>query len=289
MSIILWIITSLLWSLWSTYWKKSTDNSTLPNWLFVLLGPIIWIFFIYTLVFTIWINTDILSDKKIIILLVVAWLFDAIWSILEAWIYKKVKISKILPYSSFDKLFVIVLWFILFYWNEGYTSISTLIIAIFTVLIIVLFSFDYKNISIEKEILYYIFVKLMYSIATLIMWGVLLSYTTIDMFSILIIVYLCIHLIFNLIIKNNFSNLLKQSKTFYKYRIWWSVIWWASFVLWFFIIENSWVLIASLLSFITIVFSIISMKYILGDSPNKKQIILAILVVILIWVWYSFK
>jgi hypothetical protein len=289
MNIILWIVTSIMWSLWWAYRKKSSEFSSLPNSLFVLLWPIIWIIFIYILVFIIWINTEIFWNYYVIWLLILAWITDWAWAILEAWIYKKVKISKILPYTSFDKLFIIVIWFILFYWNNWYTSIPTLIITIFTVLLIIWLSIDFKKIKIEKVIIQYIFVKLLYAIATLLMWSVLLYYTTMDVFAVIILVYLSFHISLNLLLKKDFSLILKQKKQFYVYRWISSTIWRWSFILWMFIIQTSWVLIASLLSFITIVFSIISMKFILNDTPTKKQIILAILVIILIWIWYYFK
>jgi len=289
MSIILWIITSIMWSLWWAYRKKSSENSNLPNPLFVLIWPLIGIIFIYSLVFILWINYEIFSNYKIVWLLISAWIIDWLWAILEAWIYKKVKISKILPYTSFDKLFIIVIWFILFYWNIWYTSIPTLIIAIFTFTTIVLFSIDIKNFKIEKVIVNYILVKLLYAIATLIMWSVLLKYATMDVFAVVILVYLSFHTLLNIVLKNDFKQIIKQTKVFYKYRLISSTVWRWSFILWMFIIETSWVLIASLLSFITIVFSILSMKFILNDTPTKKQIILAFTVIILIWIWYYFK
>lgn len=289
MSIILWIITSIMWSLWWAYRKKSSDYSTLPNWLFVLLWPLIGIVFIYTLVFILWINYDIFTDSKVVWLLIIAWIIDWLWAILEAWIYKKVKISKILPYSSFDKLFIILIWFILFYWNPGYTSTSTLIIALFTVIVIVLFSIDFKTFKLESVIVKYLWVKLLYATATLIMWSILLSYATMDVFAVIILVYLTFHISLNIFLRKDFKQITKQNKSFYKYRLISSTVWRASFILWMFIIETSWVLIASLLSFVTIVFSILSMKFILNDTPTKKQIFLAFSVIILIWIWYYFK
>ena len=289
MSIILWIITSIMWSLWWAYRKKSSDHSNLPNPLFVLIWPMIGIVFIYSLVFLLWINSEIFSNYTIIWLLILAWCIDWLWAILEAWIYKKVKISKILPYTSFDKLFIIVIWFTLFYWNTWYTSVTTLIVAIFTFIIILLLSIDYKNFKLETIIIKYILVKLLYAIATLIMWSVLLTYATMDVFAVVILVYLIFHTLLNILLKNDFKQIVKQSRSFYKYRIISSTIWRWSFILWMFIIETSWVLIASLLSFITIVFSILSMKFILNDTPTKKQIILAFTVIVLIWIWYYFK
>lgn len=289
MNIIFWIISSLLWSLWWTYGKKAANYSTLPNGLFVLFWPLVGIIFIYSLVYLLWVNSEIFRDNYIILILIIAWIIDWLGTILEASIYKKIKISKILPYTSFDKLFIILIWFILFYWNPWYTSVPTLIIAILTVLVIMWFSIDYNNFKLDKDINQYIFVKFLYATSTLIIWSVLLKYTTIDMFSIIILVYLSFFLLFNILLKKDFKQIAKQTKDFYKYKLLSSVTGRWSFILWIFIIESSWVLLASLLSFITIVFSIVSMKIILWDTPSKKQVLLAVLVVTLIWIWFYFK
>lgn len=289
MNIIFWLIASFFAAIWSSFRKKAIDNSTLHNWLITLFWPAIGLVFIYLLVFIFWINSNIFYDNKVIILLLVWWFIDWIAALIEVSIFKRVKVSKILPYWSFDKLFIILLWFILFYWNPWYTSIITLLISILTVVIIMLFSIDYKNFWIERDVKLYIFVKFLYACTTLIMWRILFEYSTLDIFSVIIFIYLGFHLFSNIIFRRNFKSLLTQSKQFYKYRVTSSILWRISFVLSIIIIEKSWVLIASLLSFITIVFSIFSMKFILWDSPTKKQILLALLVVVLIWTWYYFK
>lgn len=289
MNILIWIFASLMGAIWSSYRKKAIDNSTLHNWLITLIWPVIWLIYIYLCVFIFWINSNIFYDNKIILLLLIWWFIDWIAALIEVSIFKKVKVSKILPYWSFDKLFIILLWFILFYWNPWYTSITTLLISLLTVVVIMLFSIDYKNFWIERDIKLYIFVKFLYACTTLIIWKILFEYTTLDVFSVIIFVYLWFHLFSNIIFKRNFKTLFTQPKQFYKYRITSSSLWRISFILSIIIIEKSWVLIASLLSFITIVFSIFSMKFILWDNPTKKQILLALLVICLIWIWYYFK
>ena len=109
------------------------------------------------------------------------------------------------------------MWFILFYWTEWYTSIVTLIISILTVLI--LFNIDFKSLKLEKNILLYLFVKILYAISTLIIWKILLDYTTLDIFAVMVIFYVLFHIFFNLIWKKNFKDLLSQTKIFYKYRM----------------------------------------------------------------------
>lgn len=289
MSILIWTIISFFTSITSSFWKKSIDNSSLPSWLFVLFWPAIGLLFIYLLVIILWINSAIFTDYYIVSLLILAWIFDWIWWLLEASILKKIKISKVLPYNSFDKIIIIIMWFLLFYWTEWYTSIITLVISIATVLVIVLFNINPKKIKLEKDILLYLLLKVFYAISTLIIWKVLLDYTTLDIFAVIVFVYLWFHIMFNLIAKKDFTLIFKQTKVFYKYRLLTSVIWRIAFIWGFFIIESSWLLVASLLSFLSLVFSIFSMKFILWDSPQRKEIILAFIVISMIWTWYYFK
>lgn len=289
MSIIFWILSSILWAVSWSYRKKSIDLAKLPNWLLALMWPLIWLFVIYLFVFIFWINDNIFTDKRVIFLLFLWWVFDWFAWLMEVYVIKNTKVSKVLPYASFDKLFVILLGFLFFYWNPGYTSFITLLISVLTVIIIMLFSIDYKNLWIEKEVKIYIFVKFLYACTTLIMWRILFEYSTLDIFAVIIFFYILFHTLNNIILKKDFSLLFKQTKQFYKYRFLSSLLWRLSFILSIMIIESSWVLIASLLSFITIVFSVFSMKLILWDSPTPKQIILSILVIFMIWIGYYFK
>lgn len=289
MSIIFWILSSILWAVSWSYRKKSIDLAKLPNWLLALMWPLIWLFIIYLFVFIFWINDNIFTDKRVIFLLFLWWVFDWFAWLMEVYVIKNTKVSKVLPYASFDKLFVILLGFLFFYWNPGYTSFITLLISVLTVIIIMLFSIDYKNLWIEKEVKIYIFVKFLYACTTLIMWRILFEYSTLDIFAVIIFFYILFHTLNNIILKKDFSLLFKQTKQFYKYRFLSSLLWRLSFILSIMIIESSWVLIASLLSFITIVFSVFSMKLILWDSPTPKQIILSILVIFMIWIGYYFK
>lgn len=289
MSIIFWILSSILWAVSWSYRKKSIDLAKLPNWLLALMWPLIWLFVIYLFVFIFWINDNIFTDKRVIFLLFLWWVFDWFAWLMEVYVIKNTKVSKVLPYASFDKLFIILLGFLFFYWNPGYTSFKTLLISVLTVIIIMLFSIDYKNLWIEKEVKIYIFVKFLYACTTLIMWRILFEYSTLDIFAVIIFFYILFHTLNNIILKKDFSLLFKQTKQFYKYRFLSSLLWRLSFILSIMIIESSWVLIASLLSFITIVFSVFSMKLILWDSPTPKQIILSILVIFMIWIGYYFK
>jgi hypothetical protein len=103
------------------------------------------------------------------------------------------------------------------------------------------------------------------------------------------IIIFSLYLILAILFKESFKSLLVQNKTFYKSRGLSLILWWTWFLIWLYIIESFWVLIATLISFIWIITSILSLKYILKDTPKIKDIILAIIVTIMIWIWYYFK
>lgn len=289
MSIILWILSSLFGSLTDTIWKKAVVISKLPQSLFSVYWPIGWIIIIYSIIYFWKINVTILSDYKIIFLIFLIAFISYIVTILYIDIYKKVKLSELLPYKNLDKIFIVLFGFVIFYWTKNWTSVTSFSIILLTIFIILLFSVDIKKISFSKDILKFFLVKFLESIITLLVWYIFLQYKTIEYLSIETIIFLSITIIVSILQKNNLKLLFTQQKQFYKYRIWASIIWWVWFIIWLYIIEKSWVLIATLLSFIGLVFQIFFMKFILNDVPEKKQIILAFIVMFMVWIWYYFK
>gem|GEM_PF-2455326 len=63
-------------------------------------------------------------------------------------IYKKEKISTILPYENLSSIFAILISFFIFK-DVSWTSFF---IAILTVIVIILFSIDFKNVKFPKKI-----------------------------------------------------------------------------------------------------------------------------------------
>ena len=289
MSIILWIISSLLWSITDSIWKKAVLISKLPQSLFAVFGPIAWIIIIYSMIYFGEINISILSDYKIILLILIIALISYLNTFLYINIYKKVKLSELLPYKNLDKIFVVLFGFVLFFWTKNWTSFTSFFITLATIFIIIFFSVDIKKIKFSKDILKFFIVKFLESIITLLVWYIFIKYTTIEYLSIETIFFISIAIIASILQKNSLKLLFTQQKDFYKYRMWASLIGWIWFIIGLYIIETSWVLIATLLSFIGLVFQIFSMKFILNDNPEKKQIILAFIVMFMIWIWYYFK
>jgi len=289
MSIILWIISSFLNSITDSIWKKAVLISKLPQSLFNVFWPIWWILIVYFLIFSRDLGFNIYTDYKIVLLILWIASISYFVTVMYINIYKRVKLSELLPYKNLDKIFVVLFWFILFYWTKNGSSFTSFFITLLTIFIIILFSVDIKKIHFSRHILQFFLVKLLEAINTLLVWYIFLKYTTIEYLSVETIFYISIAIIVSLVQKNSLKLLFTQEKEFYKYRLWAWAIWWIGFIIWLYIIESSWVLIATLLSFIWLVFQIFSMKFILNDNPEKKQVVLAFIVMFMIGLWYYFK
>ena len=289
MNILFWLISALFASLWSSHRKKAINNSKLSNSLYILLWPLSGLFIVWTLIYFSGINTWIFSDYKTLWLISIIILINWLANFLEMNVLKKTKLSEILPYTNLDKLVIVLVWFFLFFGTNNSTSVSTLIITMFTIFVITLFSVDFKNFKIPKTIVSYSAVMILRGISTLIIAYIFLVYTSLDYLSINLFLSLLLYIIVAIILKDSFKSFVTQSKQFYISRWISLILWWAWFIIWLYIIKNSWVLIATLISFVWLIFNIIAMKFILKDTPDKKQIILAFIVTILIWIWYYLK
>lgn len=289
MNIILWIISTLFGSITDSIWKKAVEVSKLPQSLFAVFWPIIWILIVYCIIIYNDLSMSILTDYKSLLIILLIALISYINTFLYINIYKKVKLSELLPYNNLDKIFIVLFGFFLFYWTKNWTGIQSFFITLLTIFIIIFFSIDFKKISFSKDIIQFFIIKLIETTITLLVWYIFLTYNTVQYLSVETIMFLSITIIISIVQKNKLILLFTQEKNFYKYRLWAWIIWWIWFIIWLYIIQTSWVLIATLISFIWLVFQIFSMKFILNDTPTKKQIILAFTVMILIWVWYSLK
>lgn len=289
MNIIFWLISALFASVWASHYKKAVLSSKLPTALYMLMWPILGFLIVWLAIFFSWLDISIYTDYYVLWLVFIIMILDICANYLEMSVLKTTKLSDILPYTNLDKLFIVLLWFFLFYWTKNSTSITTLIITLITIIIITLFSIDFKNFKIPKSILSYVFVMLFRWITVLIVWFIFVKYSTLSYLSVNILFSFLWYLAISIILKNSLYLYLDQSKTFYKSRLLSALLIWIWLMISLYVVKEAWVLIATLISFIALVFNIISMKFILNDNPWKKQIILAWLITVLIWIWYYFK
>lgn len=289
MWIILWIISAILSSISWPYRKKAVDNSSLSTSLFSIFRPIFWIFVVIFLYFVFGINNAIFSDYAIIWIIWIIIFLETIANYLEIYVVKNIKLSQLLPFQNFNKLVVVFIWFFIYYWTENGSSIASFVITLFTIFFIVYFSIDIKNIKIDKIIWVFLLTRFLQWLAWLLVAYIFIKYSTSDYMFFHVVFWLFIYLFISIILKDNFKSIFKQTKTFYTARLLSIILWSLSFVIGMFIIESDGIIVATLISFLTLWFSVISMKFILKDNPTKKQIILAISVTFFIWIWYFLR
>jgi len=290
MNIILAVFSVILMSFCNTNYKKAVWLWVkLSTPLFKLFADIWWIIIIWLLILIIWIQSNIIYDK--IFLLSIFWILiiNILRTYSNMYVLKNSKMSELFPYDNFDKLIIIILWFFIFSNTSNATSLITVLISILTIIVIITFSIDFKKIKISKYILLHLINRSVNWLTILLTWYILLKYSSLTYLSITLVFELLIYVILVFVLRQSFKTMLKQSSWFYKSRTIWFITWWSWTVIWLYIMEVSWVIIASLLWFMSIIFNIISMKLVLNDSPTKKQILLAVTVMLLIWTWYYFK
>jgi hypothetical protein len=287
--IILWTIAVAIESLWVSFRKKSLDVWKLSNTMFKYFAFIFWFLAIGILYLIFWIDFWILTDYKFLLILLIVDTLLVIATYLQLYVLKRAKLSDVLPYENLDKIFVIIIWSILYYWTEKETSLLTLILTIITILVIILFTIDIKKLKIPKYIGLFSLFKLINSIVIVSIWYVLLTYSNITVLAVNWIYDLIIFTLIALLLKDSFKSLFNQSKSFYKNRLLSTIFWWTYDIIGLYIIQTSGLIIATLLWFMSVVFWIISMKFILNDKPSHKQILLSFIVICLIGSWLYFK
>ncbi len=288
-SILLWMLASLLSSSGLAFWKNTINESKLTTLVFNFLGAFLWIFAVIIVYILFDFNYSLLTDYKNLLLILLIVLINLFNTPLEIYICKTEKLSTLLPYSSLDKIFIIILWYILFYNSSQSTSIITVIISLLTIWIITYTSIDFWKLVITKKIILYFLYKFFRAITALITGFVLLSYSSIDLVIVDWFLYVILAFIILLALKHSPRTIFQQTEKFYYNRLVTTVLAWSWYILSIYLIKDLGVIVATLLGFFWIVFSVLSMKYISKDNPNNKQIIVAFFVLIMIAIWYYFK
>ncbi len=288
-AILLWILTSFLSSTWDSYRKVAIEESRLSNAMFSLLASLLWAIIVFVVFLLFWFSYEILQDPLYLFIVILIICVSFANNFLGMYIFKREKLSVLLPYDSLDKIFIVIIGFIIFYWSDQWTSIITLLITLFTICVIIFSSIDIRKISFPKTILLYFVYKLIKAWTILATGYFLLKYWSIDYVILDWVIYTVLAFWVTLILKESPKLMFEQTKKFYKNRILSTILWWTGYILWLYIIQDSGVIIATLLWFFYIAFSVFSMKFIAKDNPSKKQIILAFVVITLVWIWYYFK
>lgn len=149
MWILLWILSTLLDSISIPYWKKSINIANFCNFVLGITWNFISLIFVIILIFLGFLETDKISLLSVSLITLSA-LLAIVRLPLARDLYKKEKISTLLPYKNINKFVIIIVSFI-FLSTYYPTSIATFITTMIAMIVIVLFTIDWKQKSIPKS------------------------------------------------------------------------------------------------------------------------------------------
>lgn len=274
------LISTFLESFSDIFWKKSL-NYKIGFKLHDLILRFFWLFIIIYFLFT-WVAFNQINLLFLIIVfcLTLANIFSTQFYQI---IYQKEKISVITPYSNINKIFVIIASFFIF----SDVSIISLIITFLAILIVIGFSIDFKNLKLPKSISLIIFTEIFYWIITLWVWWLILKYNASLYFFInFLLSMLLLAIIWYFLWE--FKTFKNANKSFY-FNIAIASLCWISEFLWLIVIQELWLSVWILLSFLWIWITLIFSYLILKDKPAKKDLLLTVIITILVGLGYYFK
>jgi len=210
MSIILSILSVILMSFCNSNYKKavSLSKNLSTSW-FKLFADIWWIFVIWILVYIVWFEKEIFTDKLFLLWIFWILVLNILRTFSNMYVLKNTKMSELFPYDNFDKLIIIILWFFIFSWTSNETSLTTVIISILTIFVIIWFSIDFKKIKISKYILIHLANRSVSWLWILLTGYILLKYTSLTYLSISLIFETIIYFLLIIILGQSIQNSAK--------------------------------------------------------------------------------
>lgn len=268
-----WILNAFLSSLSQIFRKKSISwdkdiSSTLIYflWCFTYL----WIA-IYFLFFG---NNYVELDKKIFILALAVIILGLLRNYLNQLVYKSEKISVLTPYTNLNKVLTIIFSFLFL---KDDISILSFLITIFTSLVIIWSAIDFKNLSMSKNIRLFILNQFLTAIYSIIIWYILLLISSINYFIIDSTLSIFISFLIVLYFKE-LKTIKTLSKWFYKNAFISSMLGALAYLFSLILISELGMVMNILISFIFLAFSLLFSYIFFQDKPQKKDIILSIII-----------
>ena len=275
------IFTSILES-FSEVFRKKTLIHRVPEYLNTLFAYSTWMLFV--IYFAASANfSDI--DYKLFILIFIMSVLDLVSSKISQNIYREEKISVLMPYTNINSILTILLSFFLF----SDVSKTTFGITIFTILVIVGFSIDFKILRFPRNIIKMFICELIYAFSNLIVGYILFIWYWEWLLFIFDITTSTIMLIFISLFLWYFKQIKKIKRNYYLPKLTWSFLWWWSYALSLIIISDLWLSVSILLWFVWMWITLLLSYLILKDKPSKKDLILTVIVTSLVWIWYYLK
>lgn len=274
------LISTLISSIADVFWKKSLNYDVRPRAHELACYPLALAILVYFIISGYsFFELHYMAFIAMLLIVVV----DAVRQPVLQQVYKEEKISLIIPYLNLSKIFIILLGFFIFQ-DVSYT---TLIIAIITVWVIVVWKMDLKTCKLPRNFSKILFVETCRTSSTLIAGWIILTYWNITMFN-LYIAFWFITVLLLTIQTGQIKDIKSKPLEFWKYRQI-GAIWWIGWFISLIVIKNLWLSLSILLWFLGIAVTLMLSYLVLWDKPSKKDLLLTLVVSILIWIWYYFK
>lgn len=278
------VLWNLLWSLSTVLRKKTLLISRLPKIFFRFLGEVNWIIIAFVIILIAGFNRRILTDRKIIVWIVIILIVAIRYDYIQQSLYKKEKISSLLPYENLNSVFTIIVWFFIF----KDSSLISVGISMLVILITIGSSINIKKFERPKNLKSILLVQVLVTIECILTWYFLKDMWDQDYFILYELIIVAI-LIVPVLIKWYISKIKWTKIKFRWYETWQATLTNISFLLYLFLVSEFWVVISTLLSFLANWVTMLFWYIILKEKPWKKDIILTIITTLLVGIWFYFK
>jgi len=164
------LLSTFMTSVWDIFWKKSLGYGV--GWkIHDLLTYAYWVV-LSLYFFYVWVDMELfdLTVMGIVFIIMFAAIIRTQYS---QKIYREEKMSVIMPYTNINKIIVIISSFFLF----SDVSITSLFITILAIIVIILFSIDFKDHSVPKNMVTLVVLECTRAIDVLVGGWIILNYT----------------------------------------------------------------------------------------------------------------
>ena len=278
------IINTFLDSIADVLYKKTLSISSIKPMIFQFMGEILSIPFIIIIAIIFHFNFKLFIDPVILWGFIAMTIFFILGNNLWQYLYKNEKLSTLMPYFKINSFIVVILGFLFF----KDASLTSFLICVWAIIITTIFSIDYKDYSAPKNFFKIILHEVYKTIEFLIAIYILKNITSVE-YVILYQVYYVVIVFLIIAYQRDFKEFKKFNSQILKYRYMGYSLGFASYFIDIFLLKEYWVIILTLFWFFCSSLTLTIAYFFLKEVPEKKEIMLWILVTILAWVGYYFK
>lgn len=277
------LLWTLIWSISKVFFKKTTSYDISPE-----LNDVMWFFSAFICIFillflwnfVVWLNTPL---DYIFLGLCVAFIIPNIK--LNQYVYKKEKISVLVPYQNITPIVTFFLALI-FLWES--LSIITMIIFFLVICILFFSQISSSTLVFNKNVLLFSLAQVLQACNNIFVAYILISNTSVAYFTSYIFLCFLVLLLMVLYQSTSITSLYSLDREYFIYRLI-SSLWWVSWLIGIIMISEFWIIISTLLWFFWLFITLASSYVLYQDTPTKRNIVITILISILVTVWFLFR